>query len=465
LQSDGVLFSVNHESNAGLEVVLYCFVLAIAITGYRLTPSPLKDRNLGVFRPLRLLFTVWLSSLTVSYLGFFQLVKLVDIFSPIDFRLALEIELLAVVGVLIGFNLSQWSLAAVRPWKSGNEAQGPISMNLRMLEILSSLMVFACAAAVFLLFKRTGIVPMLAEGSRDELRFEMANAPGAGLFTRFIYLSPVVISMKLTCMVLSPKGGAALPRWLDFIGLCVLFSGLFFFGSKMLYVAPLILFAMNYNIFIRPFKLTLRWVAVGLVSIFLLTLITNLRGTQNAVIFGPISDVLVVFPEFREMAETVNIADRQHLYINSYWVLGAAALPREIYEMIGMEKPDSQIDKIAYFTKDLLGENFAGGSSRTGLFAEFFLNSRWMGVLIGSAILGSIFAVLEGVLAESRRCDFKAIIVNVLAFRLSWCVLADLSTNASVIYLDLYFLILVYFLVHRKYQTGKVAASTWAPVK
>ena len=454
---------MDHEPNVALELTLYCLVVAVAIVGYRLAPSPLKHRNLGVFRPLRLLFTFWLGSLTVSYLGFFQLVKLIDVFSPIDFRLALEIELVAVVGVLIGFNLSQWSLAVLRPWKSSQETQGPIAMDLPLLEILSSLMVFACAAAIFLLFKRTGIVPMLAEGSRDELRFQMVQFPGSGLFTRFIYLSPLVISMKLTCFALSPKSRVAIPRWIDYIGLCALFVGLFLYGSKMIYVAPVILFAMNYNVFVRPFKITLRWIAVGLVSIVLLTLFTNLRGTQNAIIFDPFSDLLVVWPEFRDMAETVNIANRQHLYINSYWVLGAAAIPREFYEMTGAVKPDAQIEKMAYFTKDLLGENFAGGSSRSGIFAEFFLNSRWLGVLIGSAIFGSIFAVLEGMLAESRRFDFKVIIVNALAFRLSWCVLADLSTNASVVYLDLYFLIFMYVLVRRRDRTPKAEALISAP--
>ena len=316
----------------------------------------------------------------------------------------------------------------------------------------------AATAAVYMWFVRSGVVPMLYEGNKDEVRFAMTRGGEFAAYSRFIYIGSAALAVRLGLWAARAEGSARLAPLPTLVAVTPLFVGLVLFASKYLYVYPLAVAFLAWNRYRAPVRIWRPRVIVGfVVMLYLMVFVTNLRGLGRLVSNDLFTDVFIALPEYRDMAMSVAIADKLGMRVATYSQLLFAAVPSELLSIFGMvQKDDPAV--VANVYKNLLGYTFAGGSVRVGLMGELFMNSRIPGVVVGMSIFAALLSGLDRAVAGWRLDGLLPLVALAFGFQTLWLFQSELPTALPIAYLFLYFLLLV--LLVQWYQLRLRAART-----
>lgn len=303
--------------------------------------------------------------------------------------------------------------------------------------------IMASTLATLLWFRHSGVIPMLAGGEADELRFAMARDAAFSSYSRLIYVGSVALAIRLGLLAgRATVDGASLSKRRTVIVTLPLLVALMLFGSKYLYVFPVGVALLCYNRFTRRIRLTSPRVVISIVAAFLaLMVITNVRGLGRAIGNSVVADAFVVLPEFRDMAATVAIADRIGMRVHSLDQLIWTAVPSEFLQIFGAVRKTASEQAFVY--KNLLGYTFAGGSVRIGIMGELYMNLRLIGVAGGLAIMILLLARLDRYIARGAMRGFGAVLALALSLQILWMFQAELATNMGMTWYFTYYLAFV----------------------
>jgi len=375
-------------------------------------------------------------------------------YKRIDFAQAFEVYIVGTIALIIGFYFGALFVPVMKVLKRNRYDQRIFTFHVKHLNFISSLFLIAGSVALFLWFYNTGIIPMLYPGIVDELRFKLDLAPNAGKYSRFVLLGSLGLMLKLTCFSLE-KSKRFFKVLFDIVLISAYVILSFLHAAKRVYAFPILIFIVNYNYFVGKIKIVgFKFICIVLLILLALSVVSNLRATPNPIIYNPLTDILIIFPVFRDAAKTLNIVDDMNLKLETYGAFFHSLFPREIYSLLGLDK-DKLYDRvhISYYFKNLLKHGFRGGGVGVGFLVEFYMNSGFLGVFCGMFIFGMVVSILDSSLNKIRgKRDFKVIIVNTLTVYMFWFYTLGFQEVVEI-YLMSYYLIIAYFLL--KFLEGK----------
>jgi hypothetical protein len=392
----------------------------------------------GSLRPLALIPLIPLGTSIAGLLGERVLLGagIVSSIAPLQpaaniLLVAATVIAIATVLVDVAFPLAPWAAAGTAP-----------AVSSQTIDVLDATIV-ASTLATILWFRHSGVVPMLAGGEADELRFAMAKDAAFSSYSRLIYVGSVALAVRLGLFASrATVDGTLLSKRRTLIVTLPLLGGLVLFGSKYLYVFPIGVALLCYNRFTRRIRLTSPKVLISIVTAFLaLMIVTNIRGLGRAIGNSVLADAFVVLPEFRDMASTVAIADRIGMRVHSLDQLIWTAVPSEFLQIFGAVRKTTSEQAFVY--KNLLGYTFAGGSVRIGIMGELYMNLRLMGVALGLAMMILLLARLDRYVARAAMRGFGAVLGLALSLQLLWMFQAELATNMGMTWYFTYYLVFI----------------------
>lgn len=398
------------------------------------------------------------AGVVTSYLGHIRLASKLIIY-PIDWTMGFIVLIIGLLGFTSGV-ATVWYFGGRGQlrFKEGTQAAvKPLGGHLTVLDQLATIGLILSIAGLLAFFARYGVT-MFSSGNIDSWRFTLLHDPSTSYFNHLTYFGSFLLPIKLCTFVLLPKR-SSVTRYRDILLMATQFLLLVLYGTKALFIFPVASFLLLYHYMVRPIRLRviLKWSPLLLIALQLMVMYTNYRGLGRAISNDLISDIFIVtFPEFRGMAETVDIAVRYNAFLpqSSYPAIILGALPKELVAFLGLSK-ESVLSvgglPISYYYKELMGESFPGGSARIGIVGELFMNSGLSGVFAGMLVYGAVIAWLDAFLQKTLSSKNKAWIVPLIVpvtVQLLWLVVSELTTNLPLTYEWLYYSMAMGMAVH-----------------
>ena len=276
-----------------LKAPVNCICLAsiffiVYIIGIRL--NNITINNWAILNGKNLFLTFWFVSVFISWIGTYVFIYndiWISRFSNIDFTKAFLLNIFGMMVFLTSYYIfSQLAKLALK----GKRDRLLSKPNVKVIYDVSFIFIVCGIILIFLWLKQMGSFTALIN---DATRFQVINEENFSWFGRVIYGIPIAI-----ILLLQNEWGRWRIKTIIIVSLAMLL--LILFGSKMLFVYPLIILTMNFNLLKRKIKFNPKLCSVAVIIVILLVFYTNYRGLSRPISNDVVSDFfIVIFPEFR----------------------------------------------------------------------------------------------------------------------------------------------------------------------